>query len=290
MLDQYLSLPGGLTARLASNTRIRFGERERLLLQAYIPCIGFLPVPRKADLTIRHRESARHRMTLRGTTAAIQDTWNGSLSMDVYHLLAGMARLQLLKRKLFTAHTACIGNDGLILLAGHSGSGKTRVVLELFQKHGVKVFSGNKTITSFGKDGVLQAIAGTRAMTARTEDLPCPRPARSAEYGDRTAFLLDDTAYAPAGPIKAIVLVRLNDGVQEWRRLTPLSGLHTLYPFFLDTVNADVIVCGRDILPGTPPPGARAFLAGMLGKALQRIPAYAASGSLPHITDHIARL
>jgi len=79
----------------------------------------------------------------------------------------------------------------------------------------------------------------------------------------------------------------LNDGVQDWRELQPTSALHTLYPYFLDTVNADIVI-GKDVFNGSVSQETKKYLAGRLGKAVERVPVYSAAGSLSFIVEKIA--
>jgi len=157
------------------------------------------------------------------------------------------------------------------------------------------MFSGDKTIVAFGKNTTLHAVAGTRTMTMRTEDVKrhAPLMSETISFGNRSAFLLRNDAYASKKeiPITKIVLVRLNDGVEECIKLEPSHSLHTLYAYFLDTVNADTILCGGNaVFSGVMPASSQEYLSNSLSKALHKIPAYTVSGSLPLITRTISHL
>ena len=204
----------------------------------------------------------------------------GISEADLPHFLYGMARLALLKNGLFSVHAACVGNDhGKVLIVGHSGDGKTTVALKLIREFGYRLRAGNKTVVRF-EGGTLLAIAGTTTVTEVTPQ-------------GRRLFRLDDGQYETRDdlPIRAIVKVKLNDGADSTARLAPLSALHTLYPFFLDAVNADVVVSdGGRVLSGNPPDGVRERLAKDLLEVLGTVPAHAITGSLHYLIDTLRKL
>lgn len=283
MTELQFSLPRNFIGRFSSDKDIEIGQKE-LLLEAYVPGIEFVSGSPRFDVTIEHKEADQKRMVVERNGVTLYGRWDGKLSPDVYHLLWGVARQHYLQNNLFPVHAACVGLDDLVLIAGHSGSGKTTVSLELLEKVGMKMYSGNKTVVDLAENGTLKAIAGTKTMTLRTSNLK--RQVRGIEYGDRTAFRLDDPQYAEAGKISSIFLVRLNDGVQDWRELSSTSALHTLYPYFLDTVNADVVI-GKDLFDGSTPPETKEYLVRGLGEVLRNAPVYSATGSLSFIVDRI---
>ncbi len=284
MTELQFSLPRNFIGRFSSDKDIEIGQKELLLLEAYVPGIEFVSGSQRFDVTVWHKEDNDQKMVFDGCNITLYGEWNRELSPDVYHLISGVARQHYLRNNLFPVHAACIGLDDLVLITGHSGSGKTIVSLDLLQKASQKMYSGNKTVVDLAENGTLKAIAGTKTMTLRTSDLK--RQVRGIEYGDRTAFRLDDTQYAEAGKISSIFLVRLNDGVQDWRELSSTSALHTLYPYFLDTVNADVVI-GKDLFDGSTPPETKEYLVRGLGEVLQNVPVYSATGSLSFIVDRI---
>src|SRR3989338_3202582 len=288
MTELQFSLPKNFRGRFVSDEHIEIGEKELLLLEAYVPGIEFISGSPRFDVTICYKRADDQKMVVDGGGHIIlYGQWVGKLSSDVYHLISGVARQHYLRNNLFPVHAACVGLEDLFLIAGHSGSGKTTVSLGLLEKEGMKMYSGNKTVVALNDDGTLQTIAGTRSMTARTPDLK--QSVKGVQYGDRTAFKLNGSQYAQAGNICSVVLVRLNDGVQDWREISPTSALHTLYPFFLDAVNADVVV-GNDVFDGSVAQETREYLVGRLGSVLQHVPVYSATGSLSFIVDKIAEM
>lgn len=201
---------------------------------------------------------------------------------DAPHYLYGLARLGLLKKGLFPVHAACVGHDGrYALLVGHSGDGKTTVAMSLVGRGGWKMFSGNKTVVDLSAPGQIVAVGGTKTVTTR-----------QADGGRSVARLdLDRSETAPQVPVVAIFRVRLSDGADRAVRLSALSALHTLYPFFLDVANADVILDGgARVLSGEPPVGTREKLARELAAALAKVPAYEVTGSAAFVADKITEL
>lgn len=196
------------------------------------------------------------------------------------HYLYGLARLEFLERFLFPVYAARVGNDaGFVLLVGHSGDGKTTTALKLIREQAFRLFSGNKTVIGFSQ-GTMTAVAGTRAVTEVTAT-------------GRRIFNLEKTEYETQTvvPIRCIVKLRLNDGAKTAKQLKPISALHTLYPFFLDAMNADVILGkGERVVPGNPSQAVREYLATELMKALEIVPTYTISGSLSYVLTTIQNI
>lgn len=290
------TLPLSLSAQITSTGELAFTDDDLLLAQAYVPGLERSGRRvRQADITISHVESSRADLVRRGRRLTVQDRWNGQLPLDAWFLLYAEARRRWLERQVFSVHGACLGMRGGILIVGHSGSGKSTVAMEMLRRRGVKLFSGNKTLVTIGKSGALTAIAGTMTMTVGAADRK--RYARfvdqGADYWGRYAFSLKESYRAADRPlpIRAIAVVRLNDGIAQQVRLQPVSALHTLYPFFLDAVNADVIAgTGSSVLVGTPPPGTQEALARNLERACGRIPVHVISGSLSFVGKRLASL
>ena len=286
MTELQFSLPVNFVGCFVTDENIEIGAQERLLFEAYVPGIEFVSDYSRFDVTIEHKESDRQRMIVKENSITIYDQWNGKLSYDVYHLLSGIARQHYLKYNLFSVHAACIDLDNLVLIAGHSRSGKTAISLELLIKAGIKIYSGNKTVVNLaGKRP--KAVAGTKIMTSKIKDLR--DEFQGVQYGDRVAFRLNDFQYAESGSIGAVVLVHLNDGEEEWKKLTPMNALHNLYPYFLDTVNADVVI-GNDVFDGSISIDSKEYLVDRLGQILQQTQVYSAIGSLQFICENIERM
>lgn len=283
MKTLYLSLPGGLHARIASSEDIEMDRTSVLLFSAYIPGLKLMETkPANADMSITHIESEKMRMVHKGNHVTLYGKWKNRLPLDVYHLLYSMVRAELLKKGLYTVHAACVGN---CLIVGHTGMGKTAITLALV-KGGMKVFSGNKTVVSFSHN--ISAVAGTPTITLRSAEKPASHIGESAVYGDRLAFTLAQKDCAASSKIKKIFIARLNDGAREFTRLNPASAMHKLYPYFMDSVNADTIMCnGKCVFAGKPPAGAEARLAKGLLSALKKIPVYSVSGSKPFVVKRI---
>jgi hypothetical protein len=268
MADHYLSLPGGLTA--CFRTACTIGRDVKLQLGAYVPGLTFTS-KRPVDLTLDHKISDTPSLECKGTHITLCMPASDKFPDDLYHLLYGIERRELMKRGLYTVHAACVGKNGnYMLIAGHSGAGKTTLTQKLIDGHDMKLFSGNKTVIRIDADGGMTAIAGTKTMTALDSKQK------------RYAYELSARDYAEASEvkIKSIALVRINEGVEETQTLSPLSALHTLYPYFMDAVNADIIVNGRDVFDGTPDTQAKSRLTQALRDIFKTLPVRKHSGSM----------
>lgn len=297
MSSLFFSIPNQITFKVTSDKELSFSESELLLLRGYIPGVVRLnSEPQNTDLLIEHIEAEDKKLLQEENHIKIFDKWNGVFSADLYHLLYGAIRVQLLKRKLFPIHGACIGKNGYVLIVGHSGVGKTSVLLKLLQDSNTMVFSGNKTVVSFDHSNKIVAVAGTPTITIRGSDknkLDDQKVTEHVEYWDRYAFMLSPERYTQevAVPIKAIVTVRLNDYTEEIKEINPLSALHILYPYFLDVVNADVVVSNTgDVFVGTPPKDTEKFLVSHLKSALENTPVYSLIGSASFAAEEILKL
>lgn len=285
---------GGIAIRTESDRSLLFDRRAHLLAAAYIP--GFSPAIDRwnavPEAVIAHTESDDKRLAASGRTVTIADRWNGTMNLDYFNLLYGVTRMRMLSRGLYPVHAACVeGHTGYVLMVGHSGVGKTTMLLRLAEDYGRRVFSGNKTAVSLG-DGDAIAEGGTHTITVRGAYAGSVDTSLIA-YSDRTAFWLPGASYAPEPrvPIAAIVLPHLNDAVSEQGTLSPMSAVHTLYAYFMDSTKADTVLCdGRAVLPGTPDAGVEDRLAGALTETCRHIPVYAMAGSLADVTERIAAL
>jgi energy-coupling factor transporter ATP-binding protein EcfA2 len=294
MSEIYFSFPTGVNICLAG---VRADDVVDLLMAAYVP--GSQRVskkPKKVDLVVSFPAAKKERVVKKGRHLFLYGPWGSQVPLDAYHLVYSIVRHAFLKHRLYPAHAACLTNpkgEG-VLIVGHSGVGKTSVALDLVMRHGWKLFSGNKTTVTC-RANALVATAGTRTMTIR--DMERKKYERvifaGKKYGARLAFSLDDQMYEQSSSlkIKSILLVRLNDGVRESRELSPLGALHTLYPFFLDAVNADTVLAGGSVVfSGETPQGVRESLARTLSKTLPRIPVHALSGPMKYLTEQMTRL
>lgn len=199
--------------------------------------------------------------------------------VDLYHLIYGAIRKDLIHRfNYYAVHAACVeAKDGYKLLVGHSGAGKTTLAQNIIDRgdHDITTrhfFSGNKTVLEISEHRII-ANAGTKTMTALDE------------HHRRYAYRLLETAYSPKPCVNigSIDIIRINDGVQSCETLTRDSALHTLYPYILDAVNADIIVHGDHLFDGAVPPLAKRQLIQNLSTVLNKIPVRKISGSMSYL-------
>ncbi|HEY4484457.1 MAG TPA: hypothetical protein VI978_01905 [Candidatus Paceibacterota bacterium] len=287
MTNFYLSFLGSILTQIKSSRDL---ELSKILLGAYLPGAELVEKPdQMPDIVIEHEHSDISRFIQEEGRVHVYGNWEKEFPLDFYHLLYSVIRVELLKRDLFPVHAACIGKDDYTLIVGHTGVGKTSIVLEILKNKDLLLFSGNKTIVSFKGEG-LEAIAGTKTLTARQKDIGrhLGYKIEIIQYGNRAGLVFGNKT-DKSGPIRAIVLVNLNDGVTENNLIEPSSALHRLYPYFLDTINADTII-GQSVYVGTPPIGTQEKLAQNLKETLSKIPTYAVSGSMDFVCDSIIKI
>ncbi len=296
---------------LTSDRPFQIDERMVSLCKAYLPGVILSEKKqssmKKSTFFIVHKEKSKDKISQKGNTIFITGLWNQVITLDVYHLLYCILRIQLLEKELFSVHAACIGKEKkYFLLMGHSGVGKTAITLALLQKKFL-FFSGNKTVLSFSNR--LEAIAGTTAITVREQDIFRYDfiGKKSIAYANRNILQMNEVNDRDYNQndnlennsenviskknffIKGIILPHLNDGVTECTHLSEKSALHTLYPFFLDVVNADVII-GEDIFSGEVNENLKKKLVFHLRKILKKIPVYEISGSKEFILSKISKM
>ncbi len=290
MTSFYLSFPNDILIQFKSSLDLDLDDRARTLLEAYAPGINLISeTSLTPNVIIEHDQSGDKKLVRSENRVLISDVWEKELPLDFYHLLYSIVRVELMKHNLFSVHAACVGKDGYILIVGHTGVGKTSIVLELLKNRGLLMLSGNKTVVSFKQDG-LEAIAGTSTLTAHQKDIERHLgETETISYGGRAALKPKGSTNKP-GLVKAIVIASLNDGVAENNLIEPISALHRLYPYFLDTVNADTIMCdGKAVYVGAPSPGTQEKLAQQLHESLSEIPTYSISGSINFVCDSIIK-
>ena len=290
---------GNLSIHFQSDAPFEYTKNNELQISAHLP--GYQERSEQAalpTLTINHH-SSKDAVHLEQGADRIEFTspWSNTLPPDFIHLLYGAARLAWLKQGIFPVHAACIGNDqgGYVLLMGNPGSGKTSLTLNSVLKQGYQVFSGDKTLLRFNENNQLEAIAGTHTITVRMEDVERWKAIPKVHehlFGDRLAFQLAPEHYSQqsAVPIKQIFLVTLNDGVEVIQQLSPLSALHTLYPYFIDKQREDVLIeGGQAFLDGTVELKTRQELAKNLQQALENIPVFKAVASMDKVSSLISQ-
>lgn len=319
---QYLlQLPGDLQILLQLPSPLFADPAACVLLAAYLPGVELIDLTDKRAeelVTISLRQSSKAKLSVSrnaNTYTLFAESTSEAALMDLIFLTYGVARQKWLKQGIYCVHAACLEDtqQRLSLVVGHSGVGKTAVTLSSLGR-GHKVFSGNRTLVKFagaengaGSDTVVTivAIAGTRTITTKAEDLARHLPNALLEdgqkdqqdeqvaYQGRSAFTLSPRFYADPTPqvVTAITLPRLNDGAEKAKQLSALSALHKLYPYFLDAVNADIVLAGgRIVFSGAPPSGVGRRLANELSLALTHLPVWELEGSLPFINHTLEEI
>ncbi len=207
--------------------------------------------------------------------------------VDAYHLLGGMVREALLKQDIYSVHSTCI--DGHLIVA-HSGGGKSSVLLECVEQGMKEVISGNKTLAKF-TGGKMQAVGGTASMTigeqAFHEQVQAPISDKKV-YGDRIAFRLpEDRCATHPQNIHAVWVVKLTNEDVVCKELSKMNALHKLFPFFMDTVNASVILGEGEVLFQPEDQKAEEVLPALLKQALDHVQVFEVSGTRQEIAKLI---
>lgn len=278
MAEYYLSLPGGLKARFKTACDLRENDESRLYLAAHVPGVRFLDEkPDSFDFSLNHEFAEKTRLVSKGNDITFFTPTADEFARDICHLLYAVTRRELLKNELYPVHAACVGqDDSYVLIVGHSGAGKSTLAHDLVAEDDWKLFSGNKTVTSF-EDGAIRAIAGTSTMTVLDDKLK------------RQSYEMDPECYAedPEVTIEAVHIVRVNDGVEETQKLARSTGIRALHPFFLDVVNADVIVGDYHVFNGATSSKIKHHLNRQLRQSLKAVPVYKSSGSMDFLTQRV---
>lgn len=281
MKNIYLQFSSDINIHFQTNEDINIHNKDLLLLNAYLPGVKIISkIPKSIDLKIKFVRSKRKNIIRKRKVITIHEDWDKNLPLDFYHFLYSLVRIKWMKKNIFPVHSACFKIKKNILLIGHSGAGKTSTLLETVKKYNAQIFSGNKTLIKFKRNGIPEAVAGSKTISVR-----------SNEKGRKIFSLKDDQYLSKNIPIEVIVIARLNDGVKEYEKIEPLSALHRLYPYFMDTVNADTLMCnGEYVFIGTAPTGTQKKLSAKLKKALSKIPVYHLSGSMDFISKKLKTL
>ena len=293
-----------ITFELVSMTgyRVRFISQDidgnpedyHYLINAYLPGVNLSPETQiKPNVTIVFHESENKSLNTTADIIAINDLWDGKISLDLWHLMYSLVRQNLLSHNLFSVHAACAGKNKMVLLVGHSGMGKTTLMLRLVSDYDWSIFSGNKTVIDFSKG--ICAVAGTKTISIKESDIvKYPNLKQtSVIYSNRTALQLDNEYFDNRleVPISAICIVKVDDGHNESIELSYPSNMHSLYPFFMDTVYADTIMCdGEEVYSGDPPPETRNLLSRKLKNSLPSIKVFNMLGSVKYLANQIKTL
>ncbi len=298
MYNTLFSLAGSLLLLFSNNADVPFNEAEMIRLETHLPgvavCINQKLPP---DLIVEHREGNVFSYYQSSNEVVLTEPWNGTLSADFVHLLYGAARRHWLETGIFPVHSACVGTDekGYVLIVGASGAGKTSTSLYCAQAKGQKIYSGDKTLIKISDDLSMLALGHTQVFSIRAENAGRWNSMVESSYDQsgRQVVKLKKKYLTQKEEvqIKAIAMIQLNEGNESLQELSPLSALHTLYPFFLDVERADVILGeGKALLDGNISLEAKTREVSKLAGSLKNIPAYRLTGSLDYVCSHIAEM
>ena len=195
----HFSFPSGFTILIILKGRVLFKEREYLLLRAYVPGIEIMEITQKNNinnpgLIISYYPSKYQKILYDDNNVIIYDDWSKEIPVYFFHLIYSISHDVLLKNGFYTVYSACVGKkDQWSLLLGHTGAGKTTVMLNLLYNYRFKMFSSNKTILKFKKVFGLEAIEGTTTVTCKNSDYTKLKIIdNSTNFVNRIAYRLPD--------------------------------------------------------------------------------------------------
>ena len=248
------------------------------ILQSYVPECPDLP---ELPVVIQQGKTPQLELT---PTCRFTHTEN-AFPQDGYHLLGALMRTHGLEHGLYSTHAACINGH---LLVGHSGAGKTSVLLELLALGMTKLIATDKTFLDIN----LNAHGGTKSISLEAADAPLfnLQAEHLEHYGTRLAFMPNKTALTHhKQPVKAIWFVKLTDKSKAVaQQLEPLSALHRLYPFMMDKINADILLAGGSLLYKADDSRAGLALSQGLSDPLKTVPAFTLTGCRQAVATHIS--
>lgn len=268
-------------------------ETYRYAIEAMLPGVVLEDWSDNNDIQVIFEESSDRKLLRETNILTIKDIWNGKISLDLWHLMYSIFREDLIAHELYSVHAACLGKEKSVLLLGHTGTGKTTAMIKLLNDYEWQVFSGNRTIIDFAKG--VNAIGGTKTVSIRSADLEKYPKLRqtSLSYSDRATLTLDDKYFQEKTNVKisAICIIKIEPGADRMVEMTYPSTLHALFPYFLDTVYADTLMCdGNDVYSGRVTDEAKKTLALNLKDRLGEIKVVSIAGSDDFLSNQIKKL
>ena len=301
MLKYTFALAGYIYASFTTTAPVKLSEADILHLQARLPELMIVEkAPHAPEVSIDHVEIEKGKpfsLKQNGAHVKIHETWGSKLSPDFIHMLYATTRLAWLNQGKFPLHAACVGDDkhGYILLLGRASAGKTSTTLTCATELNLKIFSGDASVVEAREDNKLYAIGGTRILTIRARDKdrwPAFKD-RFVPLGDRLILNVSEAADAPGkvAPIKAIAIIQLNENYNNVQTLSPLSGLHASYPYFMDVERSDILLDGgNDFIDGQIPADVKKKYLPKLSRAVHNTPTYLLTGSMTFMVDNIKKI
>ena len=271
----------GYRVRFESSNLDEEIENLKIKAGAYLPAVIFEEIGSiEPNFTVQFFENQSRSFEQSERKVVIKDIWKGKISLDLWHMLYSVIRKEMISKGLYPVHAACAGKEKQVLLVGHTGAGKTTIMMKLIKDLGWKIFSGNKTVVDL-RDGV-SGVGATKTISIR-----------ESAGNKYSALQLDDQHFDErlVVPIAAICIVKLDPSADRTVENGYPEYIHSLYPYFVDSVYADTIMSdGKGIYDGTVELKYRLELIENLKKQLQNIKVFSMAGSLSYLTNELAKL
>ena len=170
----------------------------------------------------------------------IYSQWSETWHTDIPHVLYALLRKHWLEHNYYPVHSVSAGKN---LIVGHSGTGKTTLALEML-KENQSVFSFDKTLLRY-KNKMLMPVAGVQVISVRKHMVVPESFIHINESKDRIIY---EAPSVEPQAVKVIYLLNINDKPLRVERLSEISALHTLYPYFLDKTHEDILLNAAEIV------------------------------------------
>lgn len=203
------------------------------------------------DIEIKHMQSEENEIYIDFDKRKylILDDWKEKVPTSFFSFIQFLFTSLLLNQSTYTLHASAVqGKSYNFIFTGGAGSGKTSTMLELVTKHNYSFISNNKVSVSVNNK-ILKVVGGTKGITIRESDnFDKYRKVANANfqkiYAGRTAFMFKDKLSANLNVSKKICIfsLKINTGVEEFRKLSEEESVIYLYPVFIESVDREVLL------------------------------------------------
>lgn len=234
-------------------------------------------VPSHLTLSIHFQEDNNNSLNMKHNKVFIKGNWNQDTKNDIPHLAYALFRQCCINNNMYPIHSIVVNN---YLLIGHSGQGKTTLVLEAINQK-CEIFSTDKTVVEF-KEKHLMANLGTSVISVRKHlsHLINENKTPILEQNERVLCTYHKTLIQPN--IKKVILFNLTNTREiplMVEKLSSQNALHQLYPYFLDIMKQDVLLSNNLLFESNIKTESKNYLINNLKTWLKTHEVYFYSGS-----------